>query len=268
MEINSTICEQNDTNYNKGIAISRRKNFYYKGIQRTLKKDVIYNLDYNEKIEYSKCASDILYFVETYLGIEFKPYQLEWLKAYQENKFNLMMLCRMSGLSFIFSIIYLHEMIFLGKSITLIGKYKDRIIESLKLFYIKLPYFIKPGIVLWSNDKVCFNNGSRIKFQKEFILFSNCDIIHILAYSDEIIRYIVPIISGLKNCKMIITETGNEDMYEFYIDCKRKKNEFKITKTYWWDMNNDDSWKEEQITMMGKDTFKKEYELQFIKNKK
>lgn len=266
--------------YNNGEKISRNKNIFYRNLQYTLNSNVHYVLNHEEKIEWAKCYSNIEYFIEKYLEIKLRPYQKEWIKAYKENRFNLFCIARQTGLLTILSALNLHSMIFENKHILLIPcKYNigNEFIDKIKIYYFKIPYFLKPNITNISNTYIMFNNSSIQIYNKtmnsddyyKIDLYQYYDYAHNI--NDTIIEQ-TPYILAKSETQVIISSTpnGKNHFYEIYKNSilpenHPDKNIYKTIKTYWYEVEGrDEKWKQEQIKLLGSiDKFNREYNLDF-----
>ena len=263
--------------YNNGKKISRRKNIFYKGIENTLHADVYYVLNDYEKSEYAKCYSDVAYFIEQYLHIKLRPYQKNWIDLYQTNRFIIYNIARQTGYNTIISAIYLHQMIFHYKKIYHISKYQssnNEIFNNIKMFYYKLPYFLKPSINLLNKELIWFTNGGKIDMKNSYNNYDSFNL-HDFAHDEKLYEKYKEIISQVSisnNQKVIITTTpnGKNYFYELYKNSVLKdghpdKNGFKTIQTFWWEVEGrDENWKQEEIKRLGsKEAFDQEYNLEF-----
>lgn len=278
--INKEYVEEIKNCFNNGISISRRKNIFYNGIENTLRSDVHYALNDDEKKEYAKCFNDPIYFIENYLvflnrNIKLREYQIEWIKAFLENKKIIYNVSRQTGYTVIMSALYFHNMIFHNKNILNIDSKLDEsvsFIEKIKLYYLNLPYFLKPNIISMNRKSIVFTN-SKIKTNTrnmietkdfDFDIYSFSDLQYNINIYEEIFNF-----SENKDKRIIIHPNKSS---KFDIDLCRKselpeghpdKNVYKTIKTYWYEVNGrDDKWKQEEIRCLGsKDLFDREYDL-------
>ena len=268
--------------YNSGEIISRRKNIFYKGHEYTLNNDVYYVLNNDEKIEYAKCYSDIFYFIEKYLNIKLRPYQIKWIEHYIKNRFIIFNVAKQTGYNSIISILYLHDMLFNGKKIKHLALYNGgyECINHIKSYYIKLPYFLKQNLIDFDDKSIKFSNGGYIKIingrvkciSDELIydIFSFQDFAHNYTYSENY-KEIIPEVLAYNNNKLIITSTpnGKNYYYELYKnsllpDDHPEKNMFKTINTYWYEVEGrDDTWKYDEMKRLGLDKFNSEFNLEF-----
>lgn len=265
--------------YDSGKIISRRKNIFYNGLEKTLNNNVYYVLNNEEKTEYAKCYSDPIYFIEKYLNIKLRKYQIEWVKHYKENRFQLFNVARQTGYNTIIAALNLHDMIFFNKNILLFCIKYDTAIEVInliKLYYFKLPYFLKPNIIKIDKKNIFFNNSKISVFTNtitnydiyQYINFAYMSNVQYNFYHNEII----PKIMLNTETKLIISSTpnGKNYFYELYKNSilpkdHPEKNIFNTIQTYWYEVDGrDENWKLQQIKMLGSiEKFNQEYNLEF-----
>ena len=162
--------------YNLGYPIKKSEQFEYRGYGGTRKKGIKFAHTQQELLEFAKCATDIIYFIEKYCKImttdgmgyiKLWGYQKEVIRNYQENKFDIFFTSRQVGMTSLMSLIFLHCLTFnVDKTITcmdIVNNYNDQFIELIKSSYKGLPFFLKQGILRWSNKILEFENGCRIR---------------------------------------------------------------------------------------------------------
>ena len=82
--------------------------------------------------------------IEKYLNIKLRKYQIEWIKLYNENRFIIYNVARLTGVISIMSAIYLHQMIFENKSIYYINNRvmnHEEFVNKIKIYYFYLSKF-------------------------------------------------------------------------------------------------------------------------------
>jgi hypothetical protein len=126
--------------------------------------------------EIEKCKNDILYFAENYfyiiepdlgkIKIPLLPYQRNLLKAFQRERYHIVNSSRQSGKTTVLTILALHETCFKEHRNTVIVANKEdtakMIFKRVKLAYMELPNWLKPGIETWGQESSEFSNGSTI----------------------------------------------------------------------------------------------------------
>ncbi len=274
--IDSEYIDKIENKYNSGEVISRRKSIYYNGIPNTLSSKVYYVLSEHDKIEWSKCYNDPIYFMEKYLSLKLRKYQLKWINLYKNNKQIIYNISRQTGINTILSALNLHTLIFEQKNILVFSIKLDvskEYIDIIKKYYIKLPYFLKPNILNWNNNILKFKNSKVVIYNSnvdisEFNIYQYLD----FAFNKQNIlkNHISEIVSKI-DYKIILSSTPNGRNYYYEIyknsilpDGHPDKNNFVSIKTYWYEVEGrDDIWKEDMIKMIGLESFNKEYNLEF-----
>ena len=272
--------------YNRGERITRTDNIFYQGQIGTLNSKFTFSLTHEELNEYVRCSNSIQYFIEKYLNIKLRKYQLKWIDSFSNNRFIINMVSRQCAHNTIYSAILLHYMIFnMNKNLSIISNMFNTSNEFIDLMYqnyLKVPYFLKPSLTNRNVNSIGFNNGSRVKrlgavYEKSDIVFY-IDFAHIPQNILEKNFTKASIdISANKETKMILASSPNG--FNLFMDLvqnsERKegdplKNLFKTNRTYWWEVDNrDENWKEKTIMDLGgnKEWFDQEFDLKFISRK-
>lgn len=272
----------------RGEELKRSERIFHQNLNGTLSSKVIFEYTHKEMVEFSKCCSNIFYFIDNYTNIELRSYQKEMINNYFDNKFNIFNTSRQIGFSTIISLIHLWEMLFNYdmRIITLHDKglMGVDLINKIKRYYIELPYFLKSPIRTWNSNLLKFSNGSLIKSKiasKTATIGSNYDIIELHEYSlypenlkKLLIKQILPSQKSIKHAKLNIhgfPNKVNDHYHNLFTNSNRKendplKNEFNPMSVYWWEVDGRDmEWRENMINMIGgKDNFDKEFDLKFI----
>lgn len=273
--------------YQQGIPIKRTDKIFYRGIEDTLNSNVRLVLTNEELIEYSKCLNDVSYFIEKYCDIKLRTYQKEWISHFINNQFTIFCTSRQTGYSQIISKVYLHYLIFnIDKKITLISNNSDTSKEFIsKLYdtYLKLPFFLKPGIITHNTRFLKFTNACEISYLtgkgydlKKTDVLSYLEFSHIplsmLNYDSEFLKVIENVNSRIS---IQSQPNGINKFYELLVNSERKekdpkKNIYKTIRTYWWEVDGrDEEWKKQTISDIGSyEAFTQEYDMQFFEYKK
>jgi len=128
--------------------------------------------------ELKKCARDPIYFIKKYVMIQHPvkgaikfdlfPYQEKMIRAYQENKYVVVLSARQTGKSTT-SAAYLlwFAMFHFDKTILIASNKNDNameMIQRMRYAYENLPNWIKPGVLEdgWNKHNIGFDNGSRV----------------------------------------------------------------------------------------------------------
>jgi hypothetical protein len=276
-EITSEYKKGNMNNYDK---------IYYRKIEGLRRTGIIYAYTQEELIEYSKCATDVIYFIEKYCTIQKRNirlynFQIDIINKYKDFKFNAVKNSRQSGLSLIMSLLALHELLFsVDNTIVVIANKQAcgiEIMDKIRTFYIELPFFLKAGVVSSDKTKLRLENGNRIVlissttgaigfqihklFIQDFAYFNN-------KFSVDLLHSIFPCISAIRNSKLFIQSSGRSEYFDQIITNGERmegdplKNNFMVTKVHWWQIpNRDEDWAKQQIKTIGKELFDQEYDL-------
>ncbi len=120
-----------------------------------------------EMVEHiDKCRKDIIYFAENFfyiiepdlgkIKIPLLPYQLRLLKAFQENRFNVVLSSRQSGKTTCLTILALWVACFNEhKNIVIVANKEDTakmILKRVKMAYKELPNWLKPTVGVWGQE--------------------------------------------------------------------------------------------------------------------
>jgi len=270
--------------------IPRNKKIWHQNMEGVRKSGIEYAMNNDELSEYVKCANSYEYFIDKYCKINLYDFQKKVLKNYEENRFNIWMKSRQCGSSHVNALFVLYNLLFKRDFIVLMVSNKNMsnvdIIDKVKKYYKELPFFLKQGVSVWNNLSLIFENGSKIITPKlsdiieliePFAVSVIPDLILINEFAslsdvETIYSNIIPLITADSKRKLIISSQPNG--YNLFIKlvqgADNNTNMYKIVRTYWWEVpGRDEEWKNEQIKMIGLDSFTQEYELAFIvKNKK
>lgn len=253
--------------------------------------EVIFEYTEHELREIARCASDIVYFAEKYCktmtdkgitNIRLRDYQKDILRAYQDNRFIIMLASRQIGKTVMTGIFVTWYVLFnVDKNALIIankGATTYEIIDKIKNVIKGLPFFLKPGIVTNNQGTMKFDNGCRIFGQSTTKSAAIGFTIH-LAYMDEFAhihpniiepyyRSIYPTLASSEISRMIITSTANgkNKFWEIYQGAIEKKNEFAHIRVDWWQVpGRDENWKRREIANLGsEELFNQEYGNQFL----
>lgn len=161
------------------------------------------------------------------------------------------------------------------------SKTVEEILEKIKQIYLKIPFFMKPGISKWNEGDLNFDNSCKIitaatttdagiGFSIDFL------------YADEFAKIpknivepfwtsIYPTLSSLENSRCILTSTadGYNLFYRIYNGSLKGINEFGNMVTYWYEVEGrDEAWKQKQIQNLAisEEVFNREFGCQFTSN--
>ena len=153
------------------------------------------------------------------------------------------------------SIFILHFLLFNNdKNAMLIANKGDTVIEvvdKIKSIYTLLPFFLKPGIKVWNQKSISFENGCRIKTSartKTPSLGFTIDLLYLDEFAhipaniiESFYTAAFPTVSSILNSKIIITSTPNgmNLFHKILTDAERPdgdplKNNYKPMRVYWY----------------------------------
>lgn len=253
--------------------------------------DIVYEYNEEELKEIARCATDIVYFANTYCvsmtddgvqRIKLRDYQEDVLRTYQANRWIIFLASRQIGKTILTGIFITWYILFnIDKNVMILankGQTAAEIVDKVKTVIKGLPFFLKPGIVTNNQGTMRFDNGCRILTQSTTKSAAIGFTIH-LAFMDEFAhihanfiepfyRSVYPTLSSSKISRVIITSTANgrNKFYELYQDALDKKNEYTPIRIDWWQVpGRDENWKRREIGMLGsEELFNQEYGNQFI----
>jgi hypothetical protein len=281
-----------------GLPIKRSQTLEYRRYGGTRKSGIGFLFTQEELLEYTKCATDIVYFIEKYCKtmtpdgmktIKLYDFQKEVLKNYKDNRYNIFFTSRQVGLTSLMSLVFLHQMSFnIDHNITCMDidkKYNETLIWKIKSSYRALPFFLKQGILTWSKKKLEFENGCSIRIwtsvYKNIAIGYNPDVLYMCNFShmkhiDELYKNLIPVLTAKSNFKLIIHsgQFGNNFFQKLITNSERpegdpNKNSYKTQRIYWWQVpGRDEKWKLDVIKEIGEDAWNEEYDLTFTEKKK
>jgi hypothetical protein len=241
--------------------------------------------------EIKKCAADVVYFANSYCkvmtddGIKqilLRDYQVQILRQYQANRKNVFVSPRQSGKTITSSIFLLWYLLFNFEKNAMImaniGDTAAELMDKIKVIMKGLPFFLKPGILIYNVMTMKFDNGCRIMAKTTTKTSSIGYTIHML-YMDEFahinpnfinnfFKSVYPTISSSLISRVIITSTPNgmNKFWEIYKGAIDGENEFNPIRVEWWQVpGRDEEWKRKEIAALGsEEDFNQEYGCQFL----
>lgn len=282
-------------------------------IDSSIKKPYEEDRLYAWQIDEIKKCKDVLYFVENYCwvkggqGVEkYKPlpFQVNLFKCFSPEakekgiKDLILIWSRQNGKTISVALLILHQALFCGSNkdylvlANTLSQAKE-IIERIKLAYEYLPKWLKCGVLIYNQQSVKFDNGSRIVARATSASASR-GLSPVLVYSDEFAfvepatlqeefyTAMIPTLSRT-NGRLIISSTPNTDYDMFaqirrgaenYIDDNGQDlpedgpgyNGFKALHANWDAVpGRDEEWKQKKIRQLGSENqFLREFECQIV----
>lgn len=253
--------------------------------------EIVYEYSDQEMMELARCASDVVYFANTYCQamtdygirkIKLRDYQEKVLRDFQDNRFCVFLASRQIGKTITSAIYITWYLLFnVDKNVMILankGATAAEILDKIKAVVKGLPFFLKPGIIQNNVMTMRFDNGCRVMGSATTKTAAIGFALH-LVYMDEFAhiqdsfiepfyRSVYPTISASKISRVIITSTPNRKnkFYEIYQGAVDKQNEYYPIRVDWWQVpGRDEEWKKKEISQLGsEELFNQEYGNQFL----
>ena len=241
--------------------------------------------------EYIKCKDDPIYFLENYVKVvhvdeglvPFKMYEFQrkLVEAIIENRNVIVKSGRQVGKTTTTVGWLLHYILFnTEKTVGILANKAitaREILSRLQTSYQHLPKFLQQGLREWNKGSMELENGSKViasstsssairGFSFSCILLD--EFAHVQRHiANEFIRSVYPTISSGKDTKVIIVSTPNgfNLFYKFWNDAESGNNTFYPFKVHWSNVpGRDDVWYKNTVSTLGEDSFRQEYEAEFL----
>jgi len=275
---------------------AKRKKQEYMGNPNLPTADAVFEYTPEMVMEMEKCKGSLLYFASNYFyiidpdeGKKVIPlfdYQQRLLKSFDEHRFNIVLSSRQSGKTTVATALALHEACFKDhKNIVIVANKEEtakNIFKRVRLAYLELPNWLKPGIKKWGDTGLELANGSTIEISTttgnaargktiNLLLLDELAFIEPESIVEDFWRSVYPTISRAKTSRILITSTPNgvgNLFHRLYIGATKKENRFHYERIDWWEVpGRDNEWKQEQIKDLGSyESFAQEYGNEFNDN--
>ena len=241
--------------------------------------------------EYIKCKDDPIYFLENYVKVvhvdeglvPFKMYEFQrkLVEAIIENRNVIVKSGRQVGKTTTTVGWLLHYILFnTEKTVGILANKAitaREILSRLQTSYQHLPQFHQQALREWNKGSMELENGSKViasstsssairGFSFSCILLD--EFAHVQRHiANEFIRSVYPTISSGKDTKVIIVSTPNgfNLFYKFWNDAESGNNTFYPFKVHWSNVpGRDDVWYKNTVSTLGEDSFRQEYEAEFL----
>lgn len=257
-------------------------------------KQPFQKIEYTEEQikEYIKCKEDVVYYANEYFynttidggltKITLWDFQVEVLRAMQNERFIIINSSRQIGKSMLYSIYISWYMIFHDyKKVAIIankaGTVKGILNEKIKVAYEQLPYWLQQAPTVWNVLGFSLENNSTVNVYAttpDTVRSISCNILIIDEAAiirdslwNEFAKSSFPVISAGKSSKIFIVSTPKSYNHFYYLvtNAKLKKNNFHAFE-FMWDVrpDRDEAWKQGEIALFGEDYFNQEYCCGFI----
>jgi Terminase large subunit, T4likevirus-type, N-terminal len=260
---------------------------FYKGNENLLRGNAQIKWTPEMMEEMRICAKKILHFAEEYFyivteegkrKISLYKYQKQLLKAFVNNRFNVVLSSRQSGKTTTITIYALWMVCFQSdKRVTIVANKEStakEIYARIKMSFEELPIWMKPSVKSFRNDGFDLQNGSKITVASTSTSSargstSNLLIIDEMAHCSndlmkELWKSAIPIISSMKKSQLVVISTPNgvdNKFYELVEQAKKPDSDWHLETVNWWDVpGRDEEWKKQAMDAIGsKEDFDQEY---------
>jgi hypothetical protein len=260
---------------------------FYKGNDNLLRNNANMKWTPEMREELKLCIKSILHFAENYFyivtedgkeKIKLYKYQKNLLKAFKNNRFNVVLSSRQSGKTTTITIYALWLVCFqTDKRVTIVANKEStakEIFARIRMAFEQLPVWMKPSVKSWRKDGFQLSNDSAITVSTTSSsgprgTTSNLLIIDEMAHCpnelmQELWKSAIPIISSMKRSQVVVISTPNgvdNKFYELYMDTKKPDSEWHLEIVNYWDVpGRDEEWVKKTMSMLGsKDDFDQEY---------
>ncbi len=274
-----------------GIDYKDVDNPFHENDPELRKGQILFEYTEWELEEIRKCAENVVYFADKYCKvmtddgiqkINLRDYQVQILDQYQTHRKNIFVSPRQSGKTITSSIFLLWYLLFNFEKNAMImaniGDTAAELMDKIKVIMKGLPFFLKPGLIVYNVMTMKFDNGCRIMAKTTTKTSSIGYTIHML-YMDEFahinpnfinqfFKSVYPTISSSQIARVIITSTPNgmNKFWELYKGAIEGENEFNPIRVEWWQIpGRDEEWKKREIAALGsEEDFNQEYGCQFL----
>ena len=275
----------------EGVDYKSVDNPFHENDPELKKGRILFEMTGWEIEEVKLCAADVIYFANRYCHVmtdegvrqvTLRDYQVQILREYQANRFNIFLSPRQSGKTITSSIFLLWYLLFNSEKNAMIlaniGDTSAELMDKIKTIMKKLPFFLKPGIEIYNVMTMKFDNGCRVMAKTTTKSSSIGFTVHFL-YMDEFahinpnfiggfFKSVYPTIASSAISRIIITSTpnGQNKFYDIYTDALEGKNSFNPIRVDWWQVpGRDEAWKKREIANLGsEEDFNQEYGNQFL----
>lgn len=240
--------------------------------------------------EWVKCSQDVVYFVSKYMKIvnldrgliSFEPYdyQVEMLKAMQEERYCIFSTSRQAGKSTVTCGFILWYIIFHSdKNVALLANKAEtarEILSKVQLAYQHLPKWLQHGVLEWNKGSFHLENNSKVlatATSSDNIRGFSINLLFIdeAAFVDnwnEFFTSVYPTVSSGKTTKVILVSTprGLNHFWAIWQNAIENRNGYKPIMVKWDRVpGRDEEWRQKTLAGLNFDTekFAQEYEVEF-----
>mgnify|MGYP002622896650 CR=1 FL=1 len=245
-----------------------------------------------ERTIMKKCMKDKIFFGNNFISLKdaeygwqritLRYYQEDLINKYTKNRWNIVMFPRQSGKTTTTIIEICHFLTFnVDKDCVVIAQ-SDTVIEEIlrkiKEAFQSMPFFLQPGFVSFTADKIVLDNGCRLKIgiaSESVVQGFSLDLLYIDEFAyisnnmvDKFWANIYPALTNNPESRCIITSTprGRNKFYQLWNDAINGKNTFVCSRIYWTDVPrkmSQEEFKRITIANVGLDGWLMGYECSF-----
>jgi hypothetical protein len=241
--------------------------------------------------EYLKCASDPIYFIETYCKIVTLDHGLQPFKLYEcqkkkvgiihENRKVILMEGRQQGKTTTSAAYILWYTLFQeSKTVAILANKATAAREVLyryQLMYENLPVWLQQGVTTWNKGDIALENGSivftaatsasGIRGKSVNLLYVDEAAIIPNTVAEQFFTSVYPTISAGETTKILLSSTplGYNHFWKFWNEAEQNLNGFvPLFIPYWEIPGRDEKWAEEQRRLLGELKFNQEVLCKFL----
>lgn len=239
---------------------------------------------------YAQCAQSVVYFAQHFFYIihpktgsqliKLRDYQERILKAFQDNRFNILLSARQMGKTTCSAIYLLWYAIFnKEKTIAILANKADTakgILAEIKYAYERLPSYLKPGVLEYNAFSIEFENKCKVfakatspdalRGESVSLLFLDEFAFVPQNFAEAFWSSNYPTLSTGGACIVVSTPNGTANLfYTLWKNSIDGENDFHHEMVRWdEDPTRDEKWKETTIRNIGQIEFNKEYGCAFV----
>jgi hypothetical protein len=242
-------------------------------------------------LEYTRCATDKLYFIKKYVQIvnvdkglvpfELWPFQEEIVELSDQERFVICKMPRQVGKTTTVAAILLHYVLFNENySVAILANKLSQareILGRIQMAFEHLPKWLQQGVVEWNKGFIELANGSKIlasATSSSAIRGTSQNLIYLDEFAfvpnnmqEEFFMSVYPTISSGNSSKVIITSTPNglNMFYKLWKDSEEGRNDYKRVDVHWSQVpGRDEAWKEQIVRNTSEEQFRQEYDCEFL----
>lgn len=242
-------------------------------------------------LEYTRCATDKLYFIKNYVQIvnvdkglvpfEMWPFQEDIVTLSDRERYVICKMPRQVGKTTTVAAILLHYVLFNENfSIAILANKLSQareILGRIQMAFEHLPKWLQQGVVEWNKGFIELANGSKIlasATSSSAIRGTSQNLIYLDEFAfvpnnlqEDFFMSVYPTISSGKSSKVIITSTPNglNMFYKLWKDSEEGRNDYKRVDVHWSQVpGRDEEWKAEVVRNTSEEQFRQEYDCEFL----